>query len=87
MLNQSANYFDELKNQKSLNLAKSALHYSIELEDDELIAKSYNMIGLNFEEYSDSNKAIEYYEKGIKHANLTKNDSVKQWLYNNIGNV
>tara|TARA_R110000850_G_scaffold18580_4_gene57065 strand:- start:209938 stop:211956 length:2019 start_codon:yes stop_codon:yes gene_type:complete len=63
------------------------LHFSVELNDDELIAKSYNIIGLNFDEYLDTNKAIEYYEKGINHANLTENDSVKQWLYNNLGNV
>ncbi|WP_339886945.1 ATP-binding protein [uncultured Flavobacterium sp.] len=63
------------------------MHFSVELNDDELIAKSYNIIGLNFDEYLDTNKAIEYYEKGINHANLTENDSVKQWLYNNLGNV
>ena len=79
--------FYKLENQKSLEKAKSALHFSVELNDDELIAKSYNIIGLNFDEYLDTNKAIEYYEKGIKHANLTENDSVKQWLYNNLGNV
>jgi len=87
MLNQSGNYFNDLENEKSLNVAKTALHHSIELNDDALIAKSYNLIGLNFDEYLYPEKAVEYYEKGIKHANLTQNDSVKQWLYNNLGNV
>lgn len=87
MLNEAGTHFYKLENQKSLDKAKSALHYAVELNDDELIAKSYNIIGLNFDEYLDTNKAVEYYEKGIKHANLTQNDSVKQWLYNNLGNV
>ncbi|WP_338375613.1 response regulator [uncultured Flavobacterium sp.] len=87
MLNQSGNYFNDLENEKSLNVAKTALHHSIELNDDLLIAKSYNLIGLNFDEYLYPEKAVEYYEKGLKHANLTENDSVKQWLYNNLGNV
>lgn len=87
MLNQSGSNFFSLENEKSLSLAKTALHHAIELNDDELIAKSYNLIGLNFDEYLYTNKAVEYYEKGIKHANLTQNDSVKQWLYNNLGNV
>ncbi len=87
MLNQSGDYFNDLENEKSLSVAKTALGYSVELNDDELIAKSYNLIGLNFDEYSNTKKAIEYYEKGLNHANLTENDSVKQWLYNNLGNV
>ena len=87
LLNESGSYFNELENQKSLSLAKKALNYAVELEDNDLMAKSYNIIGLNFEEYADTNKAIEYYEKGIKYAEMTQNDSVKQWLYNNLANA
>jgi len=87
MLNEAGSYFNSLENQKSLSLAKRALHYSIELEDNDLMAKSYNIIGLNFDDYTDTKKAIEYFEKGLKHAELTQNDSVKQWLYNNLANV
>lgn len=87
LLNQSGYNFNILENEKSLSLAKTALHHAVELNDDELIAKSYNLIGLNFDGYLYTDKAVEYYEKGIQHANLTENDSVKQWLYNNLGNV
>lgn len=87
MLNEAGSYFNNLENQKSLSLSKRALHYSIELEDNDLMAKSYNIIGLNFDDYTDTKKAIEYFEKGLKHAELTQNDSVKQWLYNNLANV
>lgn len=87
MLNEAGSYFNNLENQKSLSLSKRALHYAIELEDNDLMAKSYNIIGLNFDDYTDTKKAIEYFEKGLKHAELTQNDSVKQWLYNNLANV
>ena len=87
LLNESGSNFNNLKNEKSLSLAKEALNLAVELNDDDLIAKAYNLIALNFDEYLYTDKAIEYYEKGIKHANLTQNDSVKQWLYNNLGNV
>ncbi|WP_339834862.1 ATP-binding protein [uncultured Flavobacterium sp.] len=87
MLIESGNHFNKLENQKSLDKAKMALNFAVKLNDDELIAKSYNIIGLNFDEYLDTAKAIEYYQKGINHANLTENDSVKQWIYNNLGNV
>lgn len=86
-MNESGSNFNSLENEKSLSLAKEALNRAIELNDDDLIAKAYNLIALNFDEYLYTDKAVEYYEKGIKHANLTQNDSVKQWLYNNLGNV
>ncbi len=87
LLNESGSNFNNLENEKSLSLAKKALNRAVELNDNDLIAKAYNLIALNFDEYLYTDKAVEYYEKGLKHANLTQNDSVKQWLYNNLGNV
>ena len=52
-----------------------------------LASKAYNLIGLNFEEFSDYKKAIEYYNKGLVLANKVDNDTVKGWLNNNLGNV
>jgi signal transduction histidine kinase/CheY-like chemotaxis protein len=87
MLSESGDHFNKLEIKKSLDKAKTALGLAIELNDDVLIARSYNIIGLNFDEYLDATKAIDYFEKGIKHALLTENDTLKQWLYNNLGNV
>ena len=70
---------------KSLNLAKEALNESHKLNDHVLMAKAYNVIGLTFEEFSDPKKAIEFYNKALIHAKLTQNDSIKDWIYNNIG--
>lgn len=73
--------------EKSLKLSKSALEKSHQIKDDELMAKSYNIIGLNFEEFYDVKKAIDFYNKALYHANLTQNDSLKDWIYNNLGNA
>ena len=51
------------------------------------IAKAYNFIGLNFVEIYDYDKAIDYYNKALIHAENTNNDTIKSWLYNNLGNV
>lgn len=72
---------------KSLMFAKKALRYAHINDNNELIAKSYNLIGLNFEEFSDFRKAIGFYKSGLNYANKTENDTLKGWLHGNLGNV
>ena len=67
ILFQSATSLMNLECDKSLNLAKEALRYAHLNENNELIAKSYNIIGLNFEEFSDFQKAIGFYNSGLKY--------------------
>jgi signal transduction histidine kinase/CheY-like chemotaxis protein len=79
--------FVELNVDKSLTLSKQALNDALLLKDDVLVAKAYNLIGLNFEEFYDVKKSINFYNKALFHANKTNNDSIKCWVNNNIGNV
>ncbi len=83
----SGDAFYDLKCEKSLKIAQNALQQAHQINDNVLMSKAYNVIGLNFEEYIDSKKAIDYYKKALNHANLAKNDSLKDWIYNNLGNV
>jgi signal transduction histidine kinase/CheY-like chemotaxis protein len=83
----SGNAFYKLKCEYSLRYAQKALKDAHQIKDDALMAKAYNVIGLNFDEFIDSKKAAIYFEKALKHANLAKNDSIKDWVYNNLGNV
>ena len=87
LLSQSAESLMALECDKSLNIAKEALRYAHTNENNELIAKSYNLIGLNFEEFSDFQKAIGFYNSGLEYANKTTNDTLKGWLEGNLGNV
>ncbi|CAM3625516.1 Signal transduction histidine kinase [Flavobacterium saliperosum S13] len=87
LLSKSGESLHKLECSKSLVYAKNALNKAYQIEDNRLIARSYNLIGLNFEEFSDFNKAEGYYTKGIKFANLTTNDTLKGWLHNNLGNL
>lgn len=72
---------------KSLIYAEKTLFYALKNDDKLLAAKCYNIIGLNFEEIADLNKAISFYKKGIYLANQVSNDTVSGWLYNNLGGV
>lgn len=87
LLKESGRYFLDLKNEKSLESANKALELSLLQNNDELSAKCYNLIGLNFADFSDIDKAIEFYSKGLILANKTSNDTIKSWLNNNIANA
>ena len=73
--------------EKSLETARKSLHYATIIKDDYLIAASYNVIGANFDELSEFDKAILFYKKGLAHADKTDNDTIKNYINNNLGNV
>jgi tetratricopeptide (TPR) repeat protein len=87
LLNKARFSFFNLEGEKSLTYAKEALKLSHNIGDDVLMAKAYNIIGLNFQEFSEPKLSISYFKKGLAHAEKTKNDSVKLWLNNNIASV
>ncbi|WP_161625349.1 ATP-binding response regulator [Flavobacterium suncheonense] len=87
LIKQAGRHLMNLESEQSLMIAKRALAEALKAEDDLLIAKSYNVIALNFEEFSDYEKAIDFYNKGLAYAMKTDNDTIKDWLHNNLGNV
>ena len=80
----SGAHLTKLECDKSLALAKTALEKAIGINNNELIARSYNIIGLNLDEYYDFKKAIFFFNKGLEYANKTKSDFIKYSLHNNI---
>ncbi|WP_395044032.1 response regulator [Flavobacterium sp.] len=79
--------FFNLEVDKSLKLSKIALTDAHKLKNNALMAKAYNIIGLNFEEFYDVEKGLIYYKKALYHADLTDNDSIKDWINNNLGSL
>lgn len=73
--------------EKSLELSKQALVRSFKINDPYLIAHSYNSIGVIYDDFSQSKRAIEFYDKALKYANKTENDSLKDWIYSNLGSA
>ena len=79
-----------MKNQKwekSLIKSRIALHYAILLKDNDLIARNYNIIAANFDDLAEPEKAFFYYKQGLEYAEKTKNNELKNWLHNNLGNI
>lgn len=71
----------------SLRDAKKALDKSITLNNANLIAESYNVIGVNFDDLVMLDKALFYYTQGLKFAQKTNNSVLKSKLNNNIANI
>ncbi|MFV5686017.1 response regulator [Flavobacterium sp. GB2R13] len=84
---QASKYIHELNYEKSLIASRLALHYAIDAKNDNLIAISYNIIGRNYDNLSEYDKAISFYKKGLIYANRTNNDTIKDWINNNLGNI
>lgn len=87
MAQKAVAYLNDANFEKSISTSRQALHHAAVLGDDYLIAVSYNIIGANLDELSEFDKAIFYYNKGLAHANKTSNNSIKNYLNNNLGNM
>ncbi|MEL1241627.1 tetratricopeptide repeat-containing sensor histidine kinase [Flavobacterium flavipallidum] len=75
------------KFEKSLILSREALGNAILLKDNNLIALNYNTIAANFDQLGEYEKALFYYKKSLIYASRTNNLNLKNWLYNNLGNI
>ena len=87
LLSEANRCLNATKTDSSLHFSKKALAIAIKEKDNTSIARCYNFIGLNFVDFMDYDKAINYYKKALLFADATKNDTIKSWLYNNLGNV
>lgn len=87
MIVKASDHLRKLECDQSLRLARKALDEAHKINDNKLMARSYNLIALNFEEFSDYNKAISFYNKGVKSAYAAKDNFLIYALNNNLGNV
>jgi signal transduction histidine kinase len=87
ILKSAKNAYNNYEVEKSLKLANKALKLGEETTDYLIIARSYNIIALNFQEYYDINISLDYFKKSLYNANLSKNDSVIGWVNTNIGSL
>ena len=85
MIKDSKKALIDLDAEKSMRLAQESLSRAFDLNDNALKAKAYMVLGCNFIEFADTKKAKEFFFKSVHYANLAKNDTIKESVYNNIG--
>ena len=71
-------YLTDLNFRESLRYSREALKQAIALKDNFRIAYAYNTIAGNYDELSENDKAIYYYNKGLSYANKTDNDTLSR---------
>lgn len=77
----------DLKFKESLQVSKKALNLAYKYKQYDYMAISYNTIAGCHEELLDIDKALAYYNKALYYSEKTSNDTIKDWIHNNIGNI
>ncbi|MBL7868701.1 MAG: response regulator [Flavobacterium lindanitolerans] len=77
----------DLKYMESLQVSKQALNLAYKNKQYDYVAMSYNTIAGCHEELLNTKMALAYYNKALQYSLKTKNDTIKDWIHNNIGNI
>ncbi|PXY40960.1 two-component sensor histidine kinase [Flavobacterium cheongpyeongense] len=73
--------------EKSLKKSRIALKNAIAINEYNLIARTYNLIGVNFDDLLMLDKAFPYYIKALYYINKTDNNILKSKIHNNLANI
>ncbi|MFV8441832.1 response regulator [Flavobacterium sp. LB2P44] len=87
LTDQASHYLKAANFEKSLEISKVALLRSIAVNNISSITISYIIIAANYAEMAEFDKAIFFYHKGLSYANRTNNDTLKNRISNNLGNI
>ena len=87
LTNQASHYLKEANFEKSLEISKIALHKSIIANDFFATTISYSTIAANYAEIAEFDKAIFFYNKAMLYATKSTNDTLKNKINNNLGNI
>ncbi|MCV9926081.1 histidine kinase [Flavobacterium sp. LS1R49] len=73
--------------EKSLRNARIALKQAININDNALIARCYNLIGVNFDDLIMLDKALLFYQKALQYVDKTDDVKLKSKIHNNLANT
>lgn len=84
---QACDYLDETNYEKSLEKSGIALQYAFDLKNDTLISRNYNIIGINFHDLGEVDKAVFFYKKALFYAERSNIVSLRMMITSNLGNL
>lgn len=79
--------FSNYHYKESLEAANKAIEFAEQIDDHYNLSILYNDLGLVYETFSELDKSKSNYLKALKYAKKVKNDTLKCWYYNNLGNI
>ncbi|SHH01940.1 response regulator [Flavobacterium defluvii] len=87
LIQEACDYLDETNYEKSLKKSGIALQYAFDLKNDTLISRNYNIIGINFHDLGEINKAVFFYKKALFYAERSNIVSLRMMITSNLGNL
>ncbi|MEG9328112.1 response regulator [Salinimicrobium catena] len=79
--------YDTYDYNKSIEYSTDIIELAAPKNDYYNLQKGYNLLGIAYEVLKDTSRARENYEKALRYAELTKNDTLLLGSYNNLGNI
>jgi len=79
--------FEKYQYKESIEAANKAIAYAHQINDVRSLATLHNDLGLAYDGFSELNKSKKNYLKSLMYADEQKNDTLKCWVYNNLGNI
>lgn len=84
---QACDYLDDTNYEKSLEKSGIALQYAFDIKNDTLISRNYNIIGINFHELGEVDKAVFFYKKALFYAKRSNIVGLRMMITSNLGNL
>ena len=87
LIDQACSHLKKSNFEKSLINSRAALNYAFLKKDDYLIANCYKIIADNYNELSEFDKAVFFYNKSLSYASKTSDEPIWYAIYTNLGNI
>lgn len=87
LIDQACSHLKKSNFEKSLINSREALNYAFLKKDDYLIANCYKIIADNYNELSEFDKAVFFYNKSLSYASKTSDEPIWYAIYTNLGNI
>ena len=87
LLTKGNKYFKQADFENSLKILRTTLYHSELIQNDTLTAYACNRIARNFQEISEFNKALLFYNKGLVFAKKSNREDISNTILINIGNI
>jgi signal transduction histidine kinase len=87
LLKKAGKHYYAKENELSLKNCQLLIKKAEASKNHRVLAEAYDVIALNFNDFAEFDKSHYYYQLAIKEAYLAKNDTIKTWIYSNLGNL
>lgn len=86
-LNIASNTYFNYQYNKTIEATNRGIDFANQIQDNYYLATMYNELGLSYDGISEFLKSKESYLESINYVKKVDNDTLKSWIYNNIGNL